>query len=114
MQIEELQKRLESENVEFHGNCHDCGAPVEVLCAITENGEFVITGGAIFNPKVGVLPAELTFFKCDACFQKDGALRNYQKCEVYSRVVGYLRPVQQWNKGKREEFRQRKEFVVGG
>jgi hypothetical protein len=32
--------------------------------------------------------------------------------EVYSRVVGYLRPVNQWNKGKREEFRTRKTFVV--
>ena len=30
------------------------------------------------------------------------------KCEVYSRVVGYLRPVQQWNKGKKEEFSERK------
>lgn len=29
-------------------------------------------------------------------------------CEVYSRVVGYLRPVQGWNKGKKEEFTLRK------
>lgn len=35
-----------------------------------------------------------------------------QKTEVYSRVVGYIRPVQQWNKGKRAEFGDRKEFVV--
>lgn len=32
------------------------------------------------------------------------------ECEVYSRVVGYLRPVSQWNKGKREEFKLRKTF----
>lgn len=32
------------------------------------------------------------------------------KCEVYSRVVGYLRPVQSWNKGKQEEFTMRKNF----
>jgi len=32
--------------------------------------------------------------------------------EVYSRVVGYFRPVQNWNKGKKEEFRQRVEFDV--
>ena len=32
------------------------------------------------------------------------------KCEIFSRVVGYHRPVQQWNKGKKEEFKQRKEF----
>ncbi len=30
------------------------------------------------------------------------------KCEVYSRVVGYLRPVNQWNDGKQEEFRERR------
>jgi len=27
--------------------------------------------------------------------------------EVYSRVVGYFRPVSQWNHGKREEFSER-------
>ena len=30
------------------------------------------------------------------------------KCEVYSRVVGVLTPVSQWNKGKKEEFNDRK------
>ena len=34
------------------------------------------------------------------------------KCEVYSRVVGYIRPVQQWNDGKQAEYADRKEFVV--
>lgn len=33
-------------------------------------------------------------------------------CEVYSRVVGYYRPVRNWNKGKQEEFKDRKEYVV--
>ncbi|MDR1615684.1 MAG: ribonucleoside triphosphate reductase [Syntrophomonadaceae bacterium] len=31
-------------------------------------------------------------------------------CEIYSRVVGYLRPVDQWNAGKRAEFQVRKLF----
>jgi len=31
-------------------------------------------------------------------------------CEVYSRVVGYLRPVKQWNKGKQEEYHLRQVF----
>ena len=34
------------------------------------------------------------------------------KCEVYSRVVGYLRPVQNWNKGKKEEYEMRKTYAV--
>ncbi|MCD6321867.1 MAG: ribonucleoside triphosphate reductase, partial [Clostridiales bacterium] len=32
------------------------------------------------------------------------------KCEIYSRVVGYLRPVQQWNEGKKAEFEKRTTF----
>ena len=32
------------------------------------------------------------------------------KCEVYSRVVGYLRPVALWNEGKKEEFKIRKNY----
>ena len=39
--------------------------------------------------------------KCDA------------KVEVYSRVCGFFRPVQQWNKGKKEEFTARREFLIG-
>jgi ribonucleoside-triphosphate reductase len=44
-------------------------------------------------------------FECPLCTVK-------QPCEVYSRVVGYLRPVQQWNYGKRQEFKERKEYKV--
>jgi len=33
-------------------------------------------------------------------------------CEVYSRVVGYYRPVQSWNAGKQEEFKQRKNYII--
>jgi ribonucleoside-triphosphate reductase len=29
---------------------------------------------------------------------------------VYSRVVGYLRPVSQWNEGKQSEFNQRRAY----
>ncbi|QSZ26976.1 ribonucleoside triphosphate reductase [Aceticella autotrophica] len=42
-------------------------------------------------------------FKCPYC-GKD--------CEVYSRVVGYYRPVRNWNEGKRKEFQDRKEFII--
>lgn len=36
------------------------------------------------------------------------------KCEVYSRVVGYIRPVNQWNEGKQAEYGDRVEFAVDG
>ena len=32
------------------------------------------------------------------------------KCEIYSRVVGYMRPVKQWNRGKQQEYSDRKFF----
>lgn len=35
-----------------------------------------------------------------------------QACEVFSRIVGYLRPVSQWNDGKQAEFDQRKTFEI--
>ena len=34
------------------------------------------------------------------------------KTEVYARVVGYMRPVSQWNKGKQAEYRQRRCFRI--
>lgn len=50
-------------------------------------------------PEHGYLSGE--HFTCPKC----GA-----KSEVYSRIVGYMRPVSQWNDGKREEFHDRKLF----
>lgn len=35
------------------------------------------------------------------------------KCEVYSRIVGYIRPVQQWNNGKYQEYQDRVTFDKG-
>lgn len=54
-------------------------------------------------PSHGYLEGE--HFECPKCTIK-------QPCEVYSRIVGYLRPVQQWNFGKKEEFRWRREYRV--
>lgn len=34
------------------------------------------------------------------------------KCEVYSRVVGYIRPINQWNEGKQAEWEDRKTFKI--
>ena len=52
-------------------------------------------------PSHGYIAGE--HFKCPEC-ESD--------CEVYSRIVGYMRPVKQWNNGKRQEFRDRKLFDI--
>lgn len=35
-----------------------------------------------------------------------------QRTEIFSRVVGYYRPVSNWNESKQEEYADRKEFNV--
>ncbi len=52
-------------------------------------------------PSHGYLSGE--HFSCPKCTIE-------QPCEVYSRIVGYLRPVQQFNTGKQQEFKERKEY----
>ena len=52
-------------------------------------------------PNHGYISGE--HFKCPHCGED---------CEVYSRIVGYIRPVNQWNEGKRAEFRTRKTYKV--
>jgi ribonucleoside-triphosphate reductase len=60
---------------------------------------FTITPTFSVCPQHGYLPGE--HGKCPSC---------NSRCEVYSRIVGYLRPVEQWNDGKQEEFENRKVF----
>ena len=36
-----------------------------------------------------------------------------EKTEVYSRITGYYRPVQNWNDGKAQEFKDRKVYDIG-
>lgn len=55
-------------------------------------------------PEHGYLYGE--FHECPKC-KADG---KDQSCTVFSRIVGYLRPVDQWNDGKRQEFSERKLF----
>jgi ribonucleoside-triphosphate reductase len=56
-----------------------------------------------------------TFSICPDHGYTPGEAKSCPKCgaptEVYSRVVGYLRPVEQWNDGKRAEFADRHAFA---
>ncbi|MCX7634122.1 MAG: hypothetical protein N2Z74_00050 [Syntrophales bacterium] len=58
-----------------------------------------------FTPTFSVCPSH-GYIKGEKPFCPECA----EPCEVYSRVVGYLRPVKQWNMGKREEFALRKVY----
>jgi len=83
--------------------CHDCGKKMTLIGKEIKNGKFLVY-------KEG--EEKYQIIKCNDCYKKDPELRNYQHCEVYSRIVGYYRPVSEWNVAKKQEFKDRKEFKV--
>lgn len=85
------------ESLEEGGNC---GNLVRKVAANTRLPYFTLTPTFSICPDHGYLGGK--HFKCPTCGRD---------CEVYSRVVGYYRPVRNWNEGKQEEFRQRREFA---
>jgi anaerobic ribonucleoside-triphosphate reductase len=83
--------------------CHDCQKKIEIEDKEIKNGVILLYKDGDKNIEV---------FKCNDCFKKNPALTNYKNCEVYSRIVGYLRPVQQWNVGKQQEFKERENYKL--
>ncbi len=83
--------------------CHDCRKKITV-------NDQKIVNGVFLRYKDGL--NDYTIVKCDHCYDMKPELANYKKCEVYSRVVGYIRPVEQWNKGKQQEYKERKHYKV--
>ncbi len=74
---------------------------VKKICENFELPYFTFTPTFSICPEHGYLSGE--HFYCPKCTIK-------QPCEVYSRIVGYIRPVQQWNVGKKEEYKDRKVY----
>ena len=101
--LKRLSEKSKESQFAFSSKCHDCGQDTIVEVNICEDGADT-NGGGYWNIE------GKDFIKCQPCYDKDPTLRNFRKCEVYSRVVGYLRPVKQWNPGKQEEYKQRQIF----
>ena len=77
---------------------------IQKVCGQFRLPYFTITPTFSICPQHGYIRGEN--YQCPVC-EAEG---QETSCEVYSRVVGYLRPVDQWNAGKQEEFRERKTF----
>lgn len=83
---------------------HDIGIMKRLVKKICENYKLpYFTFSPTFStcPNHGYVAGE--HFECPKC---------NSDCEVFSRVVGYIRPVRQWNEGKKTEFKARKNFVI--
>ena len=83
--------------------CLDCKREIETEGKEIKNGVLLIYEDD--GEKFKVL-------KCQECFTRNPSLINFKRCEVYSRIVGYLRPAQQWNLGKKQEFEEKKEYKL--
>ncbi|PKL72583.1 ribonucleoside triphosphate reductase [Candidatus Kuenenbacteria bacterium HGW-Kuenenbacteria-1] len=104
---DELQCKYSGGTV-FHGFIGEKMPSVEatkqLVKRIAENYHlpyFTITPTFSVCPDHGYIAGE--HFKCPQC---------NKNCEVYSRVTGYIRPIQQWHEGKQEEFYDRKEYKI--
>lgn len=107
MELSKLEKMHgEKDTLKFQGLCHDCGREVNLTSKKLEDGRIRIEAGALYEAPDG------RFLKCEDCFGKSRTLTNHRQCEVYSRIVGYLRPISQWNSGKLSEFEMRKTLKV--
>jgi ribonucleoside-triphosphate reductase len=104
---EDIQRKYTGGTV-FHtflGESPDNGDTIKVLVKKIASGfalpYFTITPTFSVCPTHGYVKGE--HFNCPSCNAKS---------EVFSRVVGYIRPVQDWNEGKQAEFKDRLEFKI--
>ena len=74
---------------------------VKKICESYRLPYFTLTPTFSVCPNHGYISGEVPV--CDKC---------HSTCEIYSRIVGYLRPVNQWNDGKRAEFDIRKTYKI--
>jgi ribonucleoside-triphosphate reductase len=81
-------------------NADTCMQLVKKIASNTRIPYFSITPTFSICTDHGYLKGE--HFTCPVCAKET---------EVYSRIVGYYRPVGQWNKGKKEEFKDRLEYM---
>ncbi|MCD4650513.1 MAG: ribonucleoside triphosphate reductase [Candidatus Cloacimonetes bacterium] len=82
-------------------NSHAVRNLVEKICNLYKLPYFTFTPTFSVCATHGYLSGEQR--ECPYC---------QQTTEVYSRVTGYLRPISQWNDGKKEEYKLRKTFAI--
>lgn len=103
--LEKLFEEHKTDKLSWTGSCHDCKKETTVMADWTEEC-IEIEGGAIYEPD------DQIYLKCTKCYAEDPVLGNFRATEVFSRVVGYMRPVSAWNGAKQEEFKKRKNYKV--
>ena len=107
LELQEALQRKYSGGTVFHGFLGErlpsgeaCKTLVHKIASTFKIPYFTITPTFSICPDHGYISGEVPVCTCG------------KSTEVYSRVVGYLRPVNNWNRGKREEFKERRPFSM--
>lgn len=100
----------ENQFMKLKMTCHDCDKDFDIDVERTGPKEIKITGGALYEAKPEWDAPYPFLGKCTKCFEKQPGLNI--PTSVYSRVVGYMRPVSGWNTAKQTEFAMRKTLKV--
>lgn len=110
MKLDDMNEKLKNGPAEFTGQCCNCEADVLIRAEIS-GMNLLVEGGAMFRPPSHWNCPDEYLFKCQKCFEQ--MPKFYPKTEIYSRCVGYYRPVSNWNDGKKAEFGIRKTYEIG-
>lgn len=92
--------------IELNGKCQICKKPVRLII-FKDDPESTLGNGGVAYKAPGPLE-----FKCTECLKKDNGNISPQHNEVFARVCGYLRPVNAFNPGKKEEFKSRVNYKL--
>lgn len=115
--MQTLQEILATQDlpVDLEFTCHDCRCPVRVTYSADEiGGRLDPCDGAMgYYPTLNDSKKEF-FVKCADCYASQPELRNFNPIEVYTRVIGYYRPVSSFNRGKKKEYSQRVNYNSRG
>ena len=108
LEIQDELQTLYTSGTVFHGflgeKLPDWKAAANLVKKIAENYKlpyYTLSPTYSVCPEHGYITGE--HFSCPICDKKT---------EVYSRITGYYRPVQNWNDGKSQEYKDRKEYVL--
>jgi len=107
--IDNLFKESGTGCIELKGMCQKCKGDVSIVI-FKEDMDISGNGGMIVGDEFDSTPQ----FKCTKCLDEDGGMISPTRCEVFTRVCGYLRPTQSFNPGKKAEFAARTNFKMEG
>lgn len=107
IKIQEKFKKFYSGGTIFHG----------FIGEVSSHTAKIVVEGIARNTTIPYYNLTPLYSICADHGRFDGKVEKCPKCGklnyIYSRVVGYLQPVQKWNKGKQEEFKIRKTYQIG-